>query len=171
MKTILISLIAAFSVSAFAKIENKSVYTSVDPQDCITIESSEFQTDPEIDYYTAECAGFGGYKAIVSGGDIRYNLSLNFEGQDITLARPPSFHDLGSKMIEWRYEQDPNKSVKLTSLIYRLTVTDGADGTNSDVLYVVRLNGAKSCLIGAVSSGDLNERAREIADDASAQCL
>ncbi len=155
-----------------------SVYTSLEAKDCMTIDGSDLYQDPEIDFYTGECPGFGGYQTIVSGGDVRYNVSLKFQEQTIELENLASFHDAGTK-AEWRIERlktNDGFSAKPSALIYRLNFDDYSEATGKSftntMLVVARLNGLKTCVIGRVPrSNDMNQKAREIADNANAQCL
>lgn len=165
MKT-LFALVFAISMNAFAA--NDSVYTSVAQKDCRVTESSEWKKNPEIDYLTMFCAGKGGYKVKISGGDLRYPLFLIAGGRTITLTEIGAFHELGSDRIEWR---GPAGTDRFTSLIYRLSIAD-ENGNMSPSLYVVRLAGRASCVIGTVPQGNnMNERARQIADNENARCL
>ena len=145
-------LLASFFLTSIAiaapKVENKSVYTDI-TKDCVTIQASNDKS--EIDFLETECKSFGGYTLKISGGDLRYGPELSFAGQEIDLQRPGGFHDTASANIEWMYQltsnEDGTGSIKWKGLIYRLSVSD-ENGTNSSVLYSVRLDGAKSCLIG-----------------------
>lgn len=167
--------LAVVTISTIANAKSDSVYTSVAVEDCKTIEASWLEQEPEIDYYTGHCTGKDGYKVVISGGDIRYSLSLIYKGTEVTLTNIGAFHDMGSEKIEWR--GSVNKDGKINSfhsLIYRLSIADYATDyvENVDTLFVVRLKGANSCVIGTVKQSlDMNEQARAIADDQSLPCL
>jgi len=166
---LMLSAPTAFAASA-------SRYTSVAPKDCRTIESSELVKNPEIDYYTGHCPGFDGYTVVISGGDLRYSLGLIYRGRNLNFTRIGSFHEMGSTKIEWRGPVDSNGGVRrFNSLIYRLSIQafdDQPGPRNFTRLFVVRLNGTRSCLIGTVEpSATMNAEARAIADDLSRPCL
>ena len=164
-------LLASFFLSTLAiaapKVENKSVYTDI-TKECVTIQASNDTS--EIDFLETECKSFGGFTLKISGGDLRYGPELSYAGTEIDLQRPMGFHDTGSAKIEWMYQltrdADGSGSIKWTGLIYRLVVSD-ENGTNSSILYSVRLDGAKSCLIG--KSKD-NAVARQLVLGSKANC-
>jgi len=162
------------AVTNFAQAAD-SFYTSVKTDDCLTISSPEVDGVPyEIDYYVGQCPGLFGYQVFVQGGDIRYNLQLKYNGNDIELPVLGAFHDMGSEKIEWRYKRK-NGMVRMVGLIYRLNFQDMNEETgeffNNSRLYVVRLKGASSCLVGQVNaSSTMNLEARVMADDESLPC-
>ena len=162
MKFMALFLLGAFSTASLAA---ESVYTSVKVEDCITINSSEFDEVPEIDYYTGICRGQGPYVVKISGGDIRYSLSLLFRGEEITgLTKTTAFHDMGSELVEWRYDADKN----LKALIFRINADNGY-GESEDLLHVVKLNKMATCTVAVISGeSNMNQKARNIADNISA---
>lgn len=169
---ILSSLISLASVAAFAdsKTETKSVYTDL-KTDCI-VTSSATDLAP-IDFFESECKAFGGFVLKENGGDLRYGPELSFSGKEIDLQRPGRFHNMGSQKIEWVYDvtrdEEGSGELKFKALIFRLSVADeDPDKKDKSVLYVVRLNSEKSCVIGTVST---NEQARALANDAAAKCV
>lgn len=169
MKASLLLASIFFTTLAIAapKVENKSVYTDI-TKECVTIQASNDKSD--IDFLETECKSFGGFTLKISGGDLRYGPELSFAGKEIELERPMGFHDTGSTKIEWMYQltsdEDGTGSIKWTGLIYRLVVSD-ENGTDSSVLYSVRLDGEKSCLIG--KSKD-NAVARQLVLGSKADC-
>lgn len=175
MKTLALALALALALfasapSAFAgKSEWKSVYTDL-KNDCVVFSSSNDKA--EIDFYASDCKAFGGYRLQVSGGDIRYAPVLSFNGADIDMGRPGAFHDLGSEKVEWlaqiTSEADGDGQIAWKGFIYRLNVSQ-PDGMKSDsILYAVRLDGEKSCLLGNPKS---NEAARALVKNLSAPCV
>ena len=155
-------------VPSIDKMEWKSVITDTE-KDCIVISSAT--EEAPIDFYEAECKSFGGFQLFISGGDLRYGPVLKFQSKKIELDRPMSFHDLGSSQIEWIYKirTDAEGVGKMNwkGLIYRLSVIDAEVGNDRSELYAVRLNGAKSCLLGKTDS---IEKARELIYDSTARC-
>ncbi|MGE5085932.1 MAG: hypothetical protein ACM3MG_06485 [Bacillota bacterium] len=163
--------LSTFSVSALAqKTQTASKYTDM-KADCIVV--SQSTDESPIDFYSSECKSFGGYTLRESGSDLRYGPELNYQDTEIDLQRPGTFHNLGSQKIEWIYDitqgEEGDGEINFKALIYRLSVAD-INPTKKDksILYVVRLNKEKSCLIGTVSS---NEAARKLANDSSAKCV
>lgn len=178
MKLLLSAIVVLITNSAFAVTD--SVYTSLKVEDCIAINASYLlpEDEQEIDYYEGVCPSFGGYQIGVSGGDIRYSVTLSYNGTEIELPRLYQFHDAG-EVAEWRYVRGavaPSiNQVVYTSLIYRLNYSDyqsNGDIVEKSKLVVVRLNKENSCVIGIIDNQSrMNERARVIADDGSAPCM
>jgi hypothetical protein len=175
-----IAAVALASLSALAASptnaeERVSVYTSVNVKNCLVIGGSSLESKPEIDWLDAECQAFAGYRVFVRGGDLRYSLSLQFNGAEIELPIFTMFHDLGSELIEWRGTRNrETNTFVFDTLIYRMSLAD-ADPSQKDAkeLLVVRLNGEKSCLVGSVDarkSKDANDLARQIADSSANTC-
>lgn len=187
MKRILIGcLCMAMSLATLAQTKTAKTlgrYTSIEEKDCIVVESSELEKDAEIDFLSMKCQSFGGYDVEISGGDIRYNLKLSFEGKEIQTPSPSSFHDMGSKLIEWRYSRVKNaegrNELKLWALIYRINKTvedDNGKQSTESTLHVVRLKGKDSCLVASVSSKTRQKLSQEqmallSAEDESLPCL
>jgi hypothetical protein len=146
-----------------------SVYTSVAAKDCVEISKSNDRA--EIDFSEAECPSYGGYRLHIGGGDLRYHPDLQFGGAAIELALPGNFHDMGGEKVEWLYTAtrayDGSGTLDWRALIFRLNVDDAETGKRRSLLYVVRLNGAKSCVIGSASS---NDAARTLAHNLNAPC-
>jgi hypothetical protein len=135
-----------------------SVYTSVAATECVEISKSN--DSAEI-----------GYRLRIGGGDLRYHPDLQFGGTPIELSVPGSFHDMGGERVEWLYistrSGDGSGSLDWRAPIFRLNVDDTGTGKSRSVLYVVRLNGAQSCLIGSAST---NDAARTLAHNLNAPC-
>ncbi|HPI39241.1 MAG TPA: hypothetical protein PLJ21_00450 [Pseudobdellovibrionaceae bacterium] len=172
----ILSLILVISNLSFANIETNittvSTYTDLST-DCILVSES---TDlAPIDFSTKECKAFGGYTLRESGGDLRYGPELSFQGTAINLQRPSAFHSMGSQKIEWVYDLEKNKEgfgeIHFKALIYRLSVanidSNGENTKDKSVLFVVRLAGEKSCLIGRVLT---NKDARDLANSLKSPC-
>lgn len=133
----------------------KSIYTDIQ-NDCVVI--SEATDQAPIDFYEAECRSFGGYQLYIEGVDLRYGPKLVYNGVLIDLKRPGNFHDPSGDKIEWIYRHTVNEegigAIEWAGLVYRLSVVDGEDGTESTLLYSVRLDGEKSCVIGTAHADD-----------------
>ncbi len=151
----------------------QSVYTSIEDADCKTIKVAT-ETDP-IDFYTGECVGLDGYSVLVTGGDLRYSIELKVDEKTVELTHLGAFHSPGSDKIEWRGPVK-NGEVQPYALIFRLNIDDSFDQNDlpvgTDSLFVVRLDGAQSCVIGVVrQQSEMNNKARAIADDIKLPCL
>lgn len=160
-----------------------SQYTSLAPADCVTLDGDSLYKEPEIDFYRGECPSLGGYRAVITGGDLRYHLELVYNGKTIELVSPAAFHSAGVK-AEWRFQRTKEKgegnyehlSAVPTALIYRLVTDEFNESTGNsksvDQLVVVRLQGAATCVIGQVKASQaMNIEAQKLADNLSAPCL
>lgn len=147
----------------------KSTYTDIQ-KDYVVI--SEATDQASIDFHEAECRSFGGYQLCIEGGDLRYGPKHVFNGVQINLQRPGNFHDPGSDKIEWLYrhtiDADGVGSIEWAGLIYRLSVVDAENGTGTSVLYSVRLDREKSCVIG---TSQTDEEAQSLIYHSKADCL
>jgi len=128
------------------------------------------------DSWEVLCKGVPGYKIRMMGFDSLMptpdptaEMSLELPGgKQIGLWNDLSKHAikggksrLTNKKIEWRYIKK-GRSKLYYALVFRVYT-----GKKSK-LFVARLDGAKSCLIGATGS---NEKARKIADNLSQPCI
>lgn len=145
----------------FAHAATGSVYTSI-KADCVVV-SEPTQSAP-IDFYEATCKSFGGYGLSIAGSDLRYSPRLTFGATEISLSGPGSFHDMGSDKVEWMYDltrdEEGAGTLVWKALIYRLNVYNQETQKDDSILYVVRLDGEKSCSIGTAKT---NEEARRLA--------
>jgi hypothetical protein len=144
-----------------ADADYRSVYTSLEK--CDVIESSEQETDPEIDYFTAECPGREGYRIFHIGGDSRSWIVIKREEEtvidlynDVMRNEPGAFPFVSGKAAEWRYRGE-----SLIALIFRIAGSDLQTQKLKSKLIVVRFDVNQACVIGGAIS---NEAAREIAD-------
>ncbi len=171
MKNLFLSLgflVAATAAHASDATVWKSVYTNV-KKDCIDI---SVPTDKaEIDFSEVECKSFGGFRFTVYGGDLRYAPRLEFAGAELNLEEPGSFHDLISDNVEWIYRRTMDDTglgaIEWKGFIYRLSVARTDSDGDDNLLYVVRLDGAKTCTIGTART---NARARQMVYDSKANC-
>ncbi len=164
-KMILVSaatILTSLNVFAGVKTERGSVYTDM-KNECVVVSTATDQAP--IDFYHAECKAFGGYRLTLTGGDLRYHPALYFGSTELNIPTPPSFHEPASDKVEWVYEhtidQEGFGQLVWKALIYRLNVVDENNPEqNIEKLFVVRLDGEKSCLLGTAQT---NEKARELA--------
>jgi len=95
------TLLALLMFTNIGWAQNSSQYTSIESTDCVVVSSSAESDMPEIDFYSMVCPSFAGYQVEISGGDIRYNLKLNYEGHAIkTEDAGGAFHDMAADKIE-----------------------------------------------------------------------
>jgi hypothetical protein len=168
MKSLL--LIATLMLAAQAHAKLQSAYTNT--TDCVTYDSASLHKDSEIDFLTEECSGLGGYQVMIKGGDLRYPLSLVYQGQDIELTQYESFQDMASKKVEWLFERSQDGQVTYKALIHRMSYTS-ATKDGAQALIISKLDGKNTCAVGLVKEQDkMNEKAQEIAEKAqSLPCL
>ncbi|AFY01025.1 hypothetical protein [Bdellovibrio bacteriovorus] len=169
----MISMISMTTLTAYAEegrqVSVGSVFTNLSTE-CVEISAATEQSP--IDFYDAECKGFGGYQLNIAGGDLRYHPELAYGGQQIALNNPYSFHDLASPKVEWMYRktnslEDGSGSLQWIGFIYRLSEAT-EDGTSDvEVVYAVRLDGADTCSIGTAST---EEQARALVLSSKARC-
>lgn len=163
--------LSAISVTALAqKTQTASKYTDL-KADCIVV--SQSTDESPMDFYGSECKAFGGYTLKETGSDLRYGPELSYKDTEIDLQRPGTFHNMGSQKIEWVYDvtsgEEGDGEINFKALIYRLSVADmNPNKKDKSVIYVVRLDKEKSCIIGTASS---NEAARKLANNTAAKCV
>lgn len=167
-KMILSAILMSLSLNAFADTE-KFIRTSIEQKDCQVRYDSETDPDAPIDGLDMTCAGVGPYSVNVGGGDLRYNVSLVYEQQEIRLSNFMSFHFTGSNVIEWLLVDDVPKA-----LIHRINAAEG-DRHDRSYLIVSKLDGANSCPVAQIAPSigkDQNLEARSVARRAqSLPCL
>ena len=167
LKSILLGLVSVvFCFTAFAA---ESEYTSVNAEDCITLNSAEFDDEYEIDYYEAVCRGQGAYVIKVHGGDLRYGVTVLYRGEQVisSLVKISAFHDLGSEVVEWRYGSNPVGERVLKALIFRISAYELDQSKN--LLHVVKLDKMNTCTVSILTDESQdNLKARSIADNIDA---
>lgn len=146
-----------------------SVYTDIQ-KECVTI-SAATEKAP-IDFFESDCKAFGGYRLQIRGSDLRYHPVLSFGDKEIEIETTYHFHDTGSSKVEWVYKLETDEeglgNIHWVGLIFRLTeATDSDSGKDVSVLYVVRLDKEKTCLVGKTQS---NQKAREMAYNSKPDC-
>jgi hypothetical protein len=147
-----------------------SHYTDLS-SDCVEVEMATDKA--EIDFYTLECSAVGGYKLEISGGDLRYSPTLYWNEKAIEIDKPLSFHQPGSTKVEWIYRlvksEEGTGSLRWIGFIYRLDLDE--NGVSKSVLYAMRLDKSRSCLIGEIpASPEANVQARELVYKSKPDC-
>lgn len=159
---LILSLVAAFSVSSFAQ-KAVSVYTSLDTKNCKTLESDESGAGS----YKGECKGTGGYKLHVLEGDIRQTINViapgNKEFELNFWNFYSSFSAVGEK-AEWRV-----KGKNPIALIVRFNVSNPEyPDKSTSYLMVSKITKNEVCVTDVVKpSKTQNAEAQKLADMAS----
>jgi hypothetical protein len=169
MNKLLLLIFCGFTLQVNAKL--LSTYTSLDEKSCVIYDSASLHRNPEIDYLTQECVGFGGYQVMISGGDLRYPLSLVYHEKEIELTRFESFHDVASSKVEWLYKRTDDGKIIYKALIHRISYYENEK--NVQVLIVSKLDKENTCSVGVIKqSAHMNEEARVMAEKVdSMTCL
>lgn len=167
------SLIAALSFLVVGPAQaqpNKSVYTSLRAKQCRTLKSS----NSEAGDYLGRCPGIGGYKLLVSEGDLRQNIEVvTPQGAKHSLELwsvvSPAFSSLGPK-AEWRVAKS-----KPVALIVRYNASENPEKPDKTTSYLVvsKITANEICVTDKLSPGPkANEDARRLADEAATKpCL
>ena len=170
-RVLLLIVSTACFVSASAQPNNQSICSSLESKDCRVVNSKNAD-------YLARCPGFGGYKLIVTEGDLRQNVTVvapngNKSSLDLWTVISGGFSHLGPK-AEWRITRRNGRRIPV-ALIVRLTASE--DATNPEkqnsYLAVSKITEEEVCVIAKISPGpSANEDARRAADEASGKpCL
>lgn len=146
-----------------------SFYSSTAEKFTALVKSSEFEKEPEIDYFSAICPGYGGYELILQGGDARSWINVRYKGQtsdlyvkSMELARG-GFPNKANDVVEWRgIVKDGD--FKPYAIIYRIDAANDEGVTDRTTLLVIALNEGKSQIIGSAHGKGEDAKAKAIAD-------
>jgi len=172
LATGLVILLGCF-VTASAQ-SNRSVYTSLGEKQCRTLKSAEAGDDG----FEARCPGTGGYKLILSEGDLRQNITvITPKGAEHSLELwsvvSSGFSSVGPK-VEWRLATQNGKAVPV-ALIMRYNANEDPEVPNKLMSYlaVAKITATEICVTEKISPGPkANEDARRAADAATSKpCL
>lgn len=164
-----------FLLTLILQAENESVsiytsaYTSIDQQDCVTLDSDNVGS-------IQECESFSGIGVKVIEGDLRQSIILTRNEQeydlDFTSLISTAFSSLGLK-LEWRHELSNPKNLK--GMIVRFEVSDDYEDLEhvSSYLVVSKITKEEICVVAKVlPQQKQNEIARDILDKGeSLPCL
>ncbi len=146
-----------------------SFFTQADPKYSALVASSEFEKEPEIDYFTAQLPGYGGYELIMQGGDSRSWIEVRYAGQTSNLQSEimgkvnGQFPAVTNGVVEWR-GKIINKVFVPQVIIYRMDGSDPETMKKIESLVVIALNsGGDANLLGVVA-GDQPAQAKKLAD-------
>lgn len=158
------------TLAAAADLKPASEFTTTNPKKVKILEDSALEKEPEIDHFKHLCPGLGGYQVIHEGGDLRSWINLTFKGQttdlmnDTLTACPGQFPAKANDVVQWRGYRRGDSFVPY-AIIYRMTSSaDDEKQTPIETLIVIKLDGAKSRVVGHVSSKEGNEKAEALAD-------
>ncbi len=147
-----------------------SEFTTTDPKKVKIVHDSAQEKEPEIDSFQHLCPGLGGYQVIHEGGDLRSWINLKFEGQttdlmgDTLAACPGQFPAKANDVVQWRGFRQAGKFVPY-GIIYRMMSSkDDAKQTRLETFIILKLDGAKSRMVGHVAAQEGNEKAEALAD-------
>lgn len=164
----LLCLLLAVSIARAAEI--KSYYSTTANKFVATVASSEFEEEPEIDYFTAICPGYGGYELSFEGGDARSWLNIRYRGKksDLygeTMSRARgAFPNKANDVVEWRGTLEDG-IFKPFAIIYRIAASDPEPGgPEHSTLLVIALKQGESEIVGAAHGTDEDAKAKAIAD-------
>lgn len=152
----------------------RSVYTSLDPKACRTIES----TSKEGGYYLGRCPGTAGYSLLLEEGDIRQNITVVTPRKakhslDLWSVVSPAFSSVGPK-AEWRLTTQ-NRTTTPTALIVRYNASEDSSNPEKLTSYLVaiKITAKEICVTDRISPGpNANEEARRLADESATKpCL
>lgn len=160
-------LFALIAVAVTVSIgQNKSIYTSLDVNDCKTLE----QEDEGTGWYRGQCKGVGGFKLEVTEGDLRQSIDVispSGSKSELSFGSVSSgFSSVGAK-AEWRV-----KGKTPVGLIVRFNASeDPADATKiTSYLIVIKIKSGGSCITEVVKpSKSQNILARKFADEAASK--
>lgn len=170
MKLILSSLVL-FVASIQANAELLSTTTKLADEACVVYDGSVLQKQPEIDFLTEECPGLGGYQVMISGGDLRYPMSLIYGGKEIKLTNLGSFHQAYGE-VTWLFTRVGGQVI-YKSLIHRVDYNEPDKVDALHMLVITKLDKENTCAVATVQEApDMEEQARALAEKAeSLSCL
>lgn len=150
----------------------QSAYTELTAKACTRVQVQEEA------YTEYRCPSLGAYRLSYLAGE-RDGLLLSHQGRQLHYE---AGHGLGSGLgskAEWRYRQQGSQR-QYHALIVRVLTPAMNPQTGmfdhraapASYLAVIRLQGARSCLLGRIqAAGDMNQQARALADNVQAACI
>ena len=163
---ILAGLIAAASPAIAGDEKPISKYSSTARSKCISYHEDGAEGDPG---FEALCSGFGGYKLEFLGGDDRSWINIRFGGESVDLysatmeAGGGTFPNKANDVVEWRGIESHGKFVPY-AIIYRLEAGNDETRKTHTRLVVIKLDGARSAVIGHTEGANEEAEARAMAD-------
>lgn len=151
----------------------QSVTTSLDFDDCLTLDLSTWYNDAHIDFFTQECPALLGYQVFMIGGDLRSWLVLGRAEErfvfrdDVWQALGGSFPYVSGSLLEWRFLWADGLTMQVVAVIYRMARQDTKTLEDRSALVVLRMTEQSPCFLGLAPN---NEEARALADDLTQTC-
>lgn len=155
--TVLAVLITAtFAQGATPFTPTAGVTVELNDRACVMIDGDVFLPQPEIDFFTQECVGFGGWRVIHHGGDARsYVRFMNGKTQfsvDQAIQSLGHFPNVGGK-VEFRVQRVQGKSATVTSALVAFSAQDVDDYQKSHFrVAIVKLSTVNSCVIAQIEA-------------------
>jgi hypothetical protein len=173
--SLLLLCIVAASAANTATLPIQSVYTSMNPKTCKTLE-----VDNEgAGWSVQQCPGVAGYKLHITEGDLRQTIEVvkpDGSKHDLNLANlvgGGGFSSVGEK-AEWRVKNQSGRQTP-TALIVRFNVSENPEDSTKITSYlaVAKITPQEICLTDKVKPvPKANEKARQLADNsANKPCL
>lgn len=161
-------LAAALLSAAEPALVPVSEFTTTDPKK-VKILKGGTEVDPGS--FQHLCPGFGGYQVIHEGGDDRSWINLVFEKQTTDLmedtlkaCRPGTFPAKANDVVQWRGFRRGKNYVPY-AIIFRMTAGDPDEKSSPlETLVILKLDGARSRVVGHLSAKEGNAKAQALAD-------
>ena len=170
-KLVLLSLVSmglsAFAYEPFTPITG--ITTGLSDETCVAYDGDRFQKEPEIDYFSAECLGLGGWRVINYGGDARSWIKLingkyefNLQGKVESVGQFPNINS----GVEWRVKRVLGKGAAPIAVLVATSGQDPDDieKTNGEVL-IIKLSAKKSCIMNKIRFNARDEKAEKAAQE------
>ena len=165
MRKMLLVFPIIFVIATAAFAQNKSVYTTLVPDNCKTTDVDKGMPGN----YSGRCPGVAGYKLDLYLDDERNSVGVVLPSKEVIGLDLwnyfSNFSELG-ETAEWRL-----KGKNPVALIVRLKVSDQGDGKpGTSYLVVSKISNTSACVTDIVKPGKgQNARAQSLADKASAR--
>jgi hypothetical protein len=133
---------------------NAGVTTGLGDDSCVAYDGDQFLKNPEIDFFSAECLGLGGWRVISHGGDARSYVKFingkygfDLQGRIDTVGQFPNIES----GIEWRVQRVQGKSVTPIAALVAVSGQDPEDINKANGQYLIIKLGAKACIIDKIA--------------------
>lgn len=143
--------------------EFDSVYTKIDFDQCLVLESDELGA-------SFACPGYKGFPLYIAEGDLRLFVSYGFGAPDEMAAHQtlPQFNSLGNT-LEWRLSNTSGHAKPVATILRWFTQTGDPNERDGQKLIVTQIVPGNTChiaYIDALLTKNANEIARQWADRA-----
>ncbi|MGV3659105.1 MAG: hypothetical protein ACO1TE_02945 [Prosthecobacter sp.] len=163
---LLVCGLATASVSAAEPVP-ASEFTTTDPKKVKVLKGG---TEVDPGDFKHLCPGLGGYQVIHEGGDDRSWLNLMYRGQttdlmaDTLKASSGTFPTKANDIVQWRGFRQ-GKGFVPYAIIFRMTAGNPDEKSAPfETLLILKLDGAKSRVVGHLSAKEGNAKAEALAD-------